>query len=101
MVNPLRGLRATNTMVTGLAMALMAHCVTASAFEWQTASPESQRLDGPALDGMSQALEQHGTKALLTIRHDRIVYEWYAEGMSRTTRHYAASLPKAIVGAHH
>ena len=98
MGTPPRGLRATTTMLAGLAVALMAHCVPASAFEWETASPESQGLDGPALDGMSQALRQHGTKALLIIRHDRIVHEWYAAAMSRTTRHSTASLAKAIVG---
>ncbi|MGD9498347.1 MAG: serine hydrolase domain-containing protein [Armatimonadota bacterium] len=84
--------------LVGVVIALTAHCGPASAFEWQTASPESQGLSGAALEAMGRDLQGRGTKALLIIRHDRIVYEWYAPEMSRTTRHYTASLAKALVG---
>lgn len=86
------------TILSCMAVTFMAHGGAAFAFEWQTASPESQGLDGAALEEMSRALQDHRTSALLIIRHDRIVHEWYASGMSRTTRHYTASLAKAIVG---
>ncbi len=50
------------------------------------------------LEAMRKVLEERGTKALLIVRNDRVVYEWYARGYSRTTKHYTASLAKALVG---
>lgn len=81
-----------------MVIVLIAQGSSALGFDWQTATPESQGLDAAALEAMSADLQAHGTKALLIIRHDRVVYEWYAQGMSRTTKHYTASLAKAIVG---
>ena len=49
-------------------------------FEWQTATPESQGLSGPKLDALKDQLAQRKTRALLVIRNDTIVYEWYAAG---------------------
>ena len=85
-------------VIFGVVIVLIACETESRAFEWQAGTPESQGLDGQALQAMSADLQGHRTKALLVIRHDRIVYEWYAEGMSRTTKHYTASLAKAIVG---
>jgi len=47
---------------------------------------------------MREVLKQRGTKTLLIVRNDQIVYEWYASGYSRATKHYTASLAKALVG---
>lgn len=38
------------------------------------------------------------TKALLVLQHGRKVMEWYAPGAGPETRHYTASLAKALVG---
>ncbi len=38
------------------------------------------------------------TAALLILRNDRLVYEWYADGRSSTRRHYTASLAKGLFG---
>ena len=70
----------------------------ARAFDWQTASPESQGMSSAKLDTMTEGLRAHRTKMLLVVRHDRIVHEWYAKGHSRATRHYTASMAKALVG---
>ncbi len=70
----------------------------ASAFEWQAASPESQGMSSERLEAMGRELQQHGTKAVLVIRHDRIVYQWYARDAGRERPHYTASLAKALVG---
>jgi len=43
-------------------------------------------------------LEERKTRALLVVRHDKIVYEWYAEGQEPEKRQSTASLAKAIVG---
>jgi len=50
------------------------------------------------LDILRSGLQSHNTSHLLVIRNDRIVYEWYASGQSRTTTHYSASSAKALVG---
>ena len=67
-------------------------------WEWNTASPESQGMDSAALETAWSALKNRHTAALLVIRHDRIVFERYSPGFSRTTPHYTASLAKALVG---
>jgi CubicO group peptidase (beta-lactamase class C family) len=68
------------------------------AFEWQTADPESQGMASARLDALREELQKRGTKTLLVIRNDRIVYEWYAPEFSRTKPHGTASLAKALVG---
>ncbi len=67
-------------------------------FEWQTSSPESQGMSGEHLGAMCRELERRGTKALLVIRNDRIIYEWYAAEHGPAVTHYTASLAKALVG---
>ncbi|MCX7012630.1 MAG: serine hydrolase [Candidatus Sumerlaeota bacterium] len=58
---------------------------------WECLSPEK-------IGALRDSLAQNGTKALLVIRNDRIVCEWYAEGFSAERPHYTASLAKAVVG---
>lgn len=62
-----------------------------------SAAPESQGLSGARLEAMKRNLADRKTTGLLVIRNDKIVYEWYAEGNSAATRHYTASMAKAIV----
>ncbi|HEV8606233.1 MAG TPA: serine hydrolase [Tepidisphaeraceae bacterium] len=64
---------------------------------FSTATPESQGLSTPKLEAMKGALAARKTKALLVIRNDKIIYEWYVDGHSATTRHYTASMAKAVV----
>src|SRR6185295_11022095 len=67
-------------------------------FTWSTASPESQGMSTAKLDAMRSGLQSRSTSHLLVIRNDKVVYEWYASGQSRTTTHYSASSAKALVG---
>lgn len=67
-------------------------------FQWETATPESQGMSSAQLEAAREVLEAKGTRKLLVIRNDRIVYEWYAEGDGPESRHYSASLAKAVVG---
>jgi CubicO group peptidase (beta-lactamase class C family) len=67
-------------------------------FTWQTATPESQGMSGERLRAMRESLAGRGTKALLVVRNDRIVYEWYAADHSAGKKHYTASMAKALVG---
>ena len=67
-------------------------------FRWEVATPESQGLSSRALDALRDSLTHRSTKSLLVIRHDKIVYEWYARGHGPDKKHYTASLAKALVG---
>ena len=91
------GIASLAVIVVALRSAAPALVPTQPPFEWQTAAPESQGLSSRALDALRDRLAA-STKALLVIRNDRIVYEWYAEGHSAAARHYTASMAKAIVG---
>lgn len=84
----------------GLAIAavvLSSHA--ASAFEWETATPESQGLASAQLGKLVEGLKARGTTTFMLVRHDRVVCEWYAKGFSRDKPHHTASLAKAIVGS--
>ena len=67
-------------------------------FAWSTASPESQGMSTSELDALRNELQLRDTTHLLVIRNDRIVYEWYAPGQSRTSLHHTASMAKSVVG---
>ena len=67
-------------------------------FKWKTASPESQDISREKLEKLWMTLEMRGTRALLIVRKDRIVYEKYSGGYDRTKKHYTASLAKSLVG---
>ncbi len=67
------------------------------AFAWQPASPASVGLSPEKIDALKDKLAKQQTKALLIIRDDRVACEWYAVGHSAATRHYTASLAKAVV----
>jgi CubicO group peptidase (beta-lactamase class C family) len=69
----------------------------AADFEWQAATPASQGMSQAKLDALRDRIAAT-TKALLVVRNDRIVYEWYAEGHSAEKTHYTASMAKAVVG---
>jgi CubicO group peptidase (beta-lactamase class C family) len=61
--------------------------------------PQEVGMSAQRLEEMLGALRRAAKlDALLVIRHDRIVLEYYGEGFGRKTRHYAASLTKALVG---
>ena len=68
-------------------------------FSWVTASPSSQGFNTAKLDIMRDVLATHKTQALLIVRNDRLVYEWYAPGRVATQNYAEASLAKSLVGS--
>jgi CubicO group peptidase (beta-lactamase class C family) len=66
-------------------------------FEWQSAAPQSQGMSKEMLDALKDELAERKTHALLIVRNDKIVYEWYAVGHGPNTKHGTASLAKATV----
>jgi len=67
-------------------------------FQWVTATPESQGMSSRKLAALRDDLAARKTSGLLVIRKDKIVCEWYASGLSAASKHYTASMAKAIVG---
>src|SRR5262245_39099687 len=67
-------------------------------FQWQAATPESQGMSSAKLKALEESLAARKTAALLVIRNDKIVHEWYSPTHSATKTHSTASLAKAIVG---
>lgn len=67
-------------------------------FEWGAALPEAHGWTSAARDALLADLAGRGTKALLVIRRDQIIGEWYAPEWHRGRPHYSASLAKALVG---
>jgi CubicO group peptidase (beta-lactamase class C family) len=70
----------------------------ALAFEWKSGEPRDEGFSQNRLSELQHDLAVRRTKALLVIRNDRIVCEWYAAGHSKTTPHYTASMAKALIG---
>ncbi len=68
------------------------------AVAWDTATPESQGMSTQLLNRLRDSLAARRTRALLVVRHGRVVYERYAPGFGPTQTHYTASLAKALVG---
>ncbi len=67
--------------------------------DWPEATAESQGLSSSKLDSIWRELEQRRSDVFLVIRNDRLVYERYANGFSRTKPHGTASLAKSLVGS--
>lgn len=67
-------------------------------FQWKRSAPESVGMSTRVLDSLRNDLRRRGTKKLLIIKNDRIVYEWFAKGWEDSERrHYSASLAKALI----
>ena len=49
-------------------------------FDWLAAPPQEHGLSPERLEDLRASLEAAQTKALLVVRNDRIVLEWYAKG---------------------
>lgn len=88
----------TTILQTAGIFVFFAAIAAAQAFEWEQATPESQGLSSAKLKALEASLASRKTAALLVIRNDKIVHEWYAETHSATQPHYTASLAKALVG---
>ena len=82
----------------GIVCMSVAACCSAAQFEWKTAPPQSHGFSADRLNQLTKSLEGKNTKALLVVRNDRIICEWYANGHGQDKKHYTASLAKALVG---
>jgi CubicO group peptidase (beta-lactamase class C family) len=67
-------------------------------FEWQAAAPESQGVSSTELEIIRKRMVDKKTGGFLVVRHDRIVCEWYAPGVTPQRKFGTASLAKALIG---
>lgn len=91
-------MRATLTLLAVLCGCVISAALPAAEFEWRTATLESQGMSSPKLRALQEELAARRTRAFLVIRNDKIVHEWYADGVTAEKRQGTASLAKAIVG---
>jgi CubicO group peptidase (beta-lactamase class C family) len=68
------------------------------AVSWPAGDPARHGFNVPKLEAARAALAEQGTKRLLIVKDGRIVLEWNSPGSTPDTRHYTASLAKALVG---
>ena len=61
-------------------------------------TPEAEGFNRTRLNALKDRLASHRTRALLIVRHDKIVYEWYAAGAGPSQTQGTASMAKALVG---
>jgi CubicO group peptidase (beta-lactamase class C family) len=80
------------------AVAVAADAAPTGRFDWGAGAPESQGMSSQKLGALRESLAARKTQALLVIRDDTIVAEWYAPGHTGARTHYTASMAKAIVG---
>jgi len=88
---------ARSIVIAVVCMHVSVSCLAAQ-FEWKTAPPQSHGFSADRLNQLTESLEGKNTKALLVVRNDRIICEWYANGHGPDKKHYTASLAKALVG---
>ncbi len=81
-----------------LLSALAAFALLPPASRPQVATGVPEDVDRAALDAARDVLAARRTKNFLVLHRGRVVYEWYAGDSGPRTRHYTASLAKAIVG---
>jgi len=85
-------------ILVALAVALRTKAADWPGKDWPTATPESQGMSSARLDVIKERLAVKKTRAFLVVRNDSVVYEWYAPGVTATTKQGTASLAKALVG---
>jgi CubicO group peptidase (beta-lactamase class C family) len=86
-----------HALIIVLVTALRAFAADAP-FDFRDAPPASQGLSAERLTAWRDALSRRGTRALLVIRHDRVVLEWYADGVTADKPQGTASLAKSLIG---
>ncbi len=74
---------------------------TQSSFEWETSTPEQQKMNAGLLNNMTEFIQDEGipVHSVLVIRNDFLVYEEYFSGFSEERRHELWSCTKSVTSA--
>ncbi|PQO41070.1 serine hydrolase domain-containing protein [Blastopirellula marina] len=71
----------------------------AAEIDFPQAPPRTQGIQAKRLREMSQWVraEQHDVRAMLVVRRGKLVFEWYAAGVTRDHNHNVFSVTKSVV----
>jgi len=64
--------------------------------QWETATPESEGIDGTKLRALSARLAFKGTHAFIVVRHNKIVHEYYGPNQRPDKPHFIAAMGKLV-----
>ncbi|MDI6857658.1 MAG: serine hydrolase [Dehalococcoidia bacterium] len=76
-----------------------AYSITWPADDWETSEPETEGMDGDRLDGVADYCDEHGCRAVVIVRHGRIVWERYWDGWDKDSTDNSWSMAKSITSA--
>ncbi len=65
---------------------------------WDSLPPSQAGLDRDALDRWRKQLAAHDTDAVLVVRGNKVVYEWYGFGAGPNAKHYTSAMAKPLLG---
>jgi CubicO group peptidase (beta-lactamase class C family) len=67
--------------------------------DWQMSSPEAEGMDAAPLDNIDAYCVEHGCRAVVIVRHGRIIWERYWGGWNETSTDNSWSMAKSVVSA--
>ncbi|HUS82698.1 MAG TPA: serine hydrolase [Dehalococcoidia bacterium] len=67
--------------------------------DWETSSPEAEGMDAAPLKNIDPYCVEHGCRAVVVIRHGRIVWERYWGGWDETSTDNSWSMAKSVTSA--
>ncbi len=67
--------------------------------DWDTSSPEAEGMDAAPLDAIDPYCVDHGCRAVVVIRHGKIVWEKYWDGWNAGSTDNSWSMAKSVVSA--
>jgi CubicO group peptidase (beta-lactamase class C family) len=67
--------------------------------EWEVSDPETEGMDGVALEGVAEYCADHGCRAVVIVRHGRIVWERYWGDWDEDSTDNSWSMAKSITSA--
>jgi CubicO group peptidase (beta-lactamase class C family) len=67
--------------------------------DWETSSPEAEGMDAAPLEDIAPYCVEHGCRAVVVIRHGRIVWERYWGGWDKDSTDNSWSMAKSVTSA--
>ena len=67
--------------------------------DWETSSPEAEGMDAAPLEDIDAYCVEHGCRAVVVVRHGRIVWERYWGGWDKDSTDNSWSMAKSVTSA--
>ncbi|RPI28086.1 MAG: class C beta-lactamase-related serine hydrolase [Acidobacteria bacterium] len=78
---------------------LMVYARLMDAVDWDPTAPAEVGIESSQLAGAVSDILKRNTHALVLVKNDKLIFEWYREGYSRNSRFPLAAAAKPLVGA--